>query len=88
MSLIDDIGSTVTRVVEQLLHRDPPPPPPALSSEQIQAQVNAATSDPDQRALLTQGYTQAQTQQDGALWQQTQDLQTLYHDREVLTLSR
>lgn len=88
MSFIDDIVSTVTRVVDQVLHPEPPPPPPVRTPEQIEAQVNAATSDPDQRALLTQGYTQAQTQQDGALWQQTQDLQTLYHDREVLTLSR
>ncbi|MEI2455452.1 hypothetical protein [Lysobacter firmicutimachus] len=88
MSFVSDIAGTVTRVVEPLLQREPPPPPPALTAEQIQARADAATSDPQQRELLVQGYTQAQQDQDGALWQQTELLQTLYHDREVLTLSR
>ena len=41
-----------------------------------------------QYQLLQSGYTQAQQEGDGALWQQTEDLATLYRDRQVLALSR
>ena len=85
MSFIDNIKDVVQTVIKAV---EPPPPPPVQTAEQIQAKVNAATSDPQQRELLTQGYTQAQEQADGALWQQTEDLASLYHDREVLQLSR
>src|SRR3546814_8847108 len=84
--IIDTIKDTIQSVIQAVT--EPPPPPPAQTAEQIEARVNAATSDPAQRELLTQGYTQAQQQGDGALWQQTEDLATLYHDREVLALSR
>ncbi|WP_408953619.1 hypothetical protein [Lysobacter sp. Hz 25] len=88
MSFVTDFVQSVSRVVEHVLQQEPPPPPPAQTPEQIEARVNAATSNPEQRELLTQGYTQAQQDQDGALWQQTEALETLYHDREVLALSR
>ena len=84
--IIDNIKDTIHTVIQSVTA--PPPPPPPQSAEQIEARVNAATSDPAQRELLTQGYTQAQQRGDGALWQQTEDLATLYHDREVLALSR
>lgn len=84
--IIDTIKDTIQTVIQAVT--EPPPPPPAQTAEQIEARVNAATSDPAQRELLTQGYTQAQQQGDGALWQQTEELATLYHDREILALSR
>ena len=84
--IIDTVRQAASRVVEAIT--TPPPPPPAQNEQQIQARANAATSDPEQRELLVQGYTQAQQEGDGALWQQTEDLATLYHDREVLQLSR
>lgn len=84
--ILDNIKDTIQTVIQSVT--TPPPPPPPQSAEQIEARVNAATADPAQRELLTQGYTQAQQQGDGALWQQTEDLATLYHDREVLALSR
>lgn len=85
LDFIDGIRNAFDNVVEQL--RQPPPPPPR-TGEQIQSRVQAATADPGQRALLTEGYTQAQAENDGALWQRTEDLARLYHDREVLALSR
>jgi hypothetical protein len=83
---IDTVRQVASRVVDAIT--TPPPPPPPQSTEQVQARANAATSDPEQRALLVEGYTQAQQQGDGALWQQTEDLATLYHDQEILQLSR
>lgn len=84
--ILDNIRNVVQSVVQAVT--EPPPPPPPQTTEQIESRVNAATADPEQRELLTQGYTQAQQQADGALWQQTEELATLYHDREVLALSR
>lgn len=84
--ILDNIRDAVRSVVQAVT--EPPPPPPAQTAEQIEARVNAATSDPEQRELLTRGYTQAQQTGDGALWQQTDGLATLYHDRQILALSR
>src|SRR3546814_5604680 len=86
LDISDTIKDTIHTVIQAVT--EPPPPPPTQTQEQIEARVNAATSNPEQRELLTQGYTQAQQQGDGALWQQTEDLATLYHDREILALSR
>src|SRR3546814_15781995 len=80
--IIDTIKDTIQSVIQAVT--EPPPPPPAQTAEPIAARVNAATSDPAQRELLSQGYTQAQHQGDGALWQQTEDLATLYHALDVL----
>src|SRR3546814_2962844 len=76
--IIDTIKDTIQSVIQAVT--EPPPPPPAQTAEQIEARVNAATSDPAQRELLTQGYTQAQQQGDGALWrseEHTSELQSL-----------
>jgi hypothetical protein len=86
MSFFDNtIGAAIHAVVQAVNHHIPPP---AQTPQQIEQRVNQATRDPAQRALLTQGYEQAQAKGDNALWQQTDDLATLYHDREVLQLSR
>jgi len=85
MSFLDSISSAVTSAVRTVQQHIPPP---AQTPQQIEQRVNQATRDPEQRALLTQGYEQAQARGDSALWQQTEDLATLYHDREVLQLSR
>lgn len=81
--IIDRVRDTASRFVDALTQ-----PPPPQNAQQIEARANAATADQAQRDLLIAGYTQAQEQDDGALWQQTEDLATLYHDREVLALSR
>ncbi len=81
------IGDVVDRIVD-FFTPDPPPPPPPHTPEQIEALASEATSDPAQRELLIDGYTQAQEQQDGALWEQTGELATLYSDRQTLELSR
>lgn len=84
-----DIREIVSTLLQQVRAASPPPPPPpALTAEQIENRVNASTSDPAQRQLLTEGYTRAQAENDGALWQQTEELSTLYRDREILALSR
>lgn len=85
-NILDSVRNFAQTALEAIT--TPPPPPPAQTQEQIETRVNAATSDPQQRELLTQGFTQAQQDNDGALWQQTEDLATLYHDQEVLKLSR
>jgi hypothetical protein len=85
MSFLDSISSVVTSTVRAVQRNIPPP---VQTPQQIEQRVNQATRDPEQRALLTQGYEQAQSRGDSALWQQTEDLATLYHDREVLQLSR
>jgi hypothetical protein len=86
MSFFDNtIGSAINAVVRAVNHHIPPPP---QTPQQIEQRVNQATRDPEQRALLTEGFEQAQTRADNALWQQTEDLAKLYHDREVLQLSR
>ena len=86
MSFFDNtIGSVINAAIQAVNQQVPPP---AQTQQQIEQRVNQATRDPEQRALLTQGYEQAQAQGDNALWQQTDDLATLYHDREVLQLSR
>ncbi|HZW18849.1 MAG TPA: hypothetical protein VFF71_08610 [Luteimonas sp.] len=85
-TILDSIRQSAQAVMQAVA--PPPPPPPRQSPEEIQAKVDASTSDPKQRELLTRGYTQAQEKGDGALWKQTEDLGTLYHDREVLQLSR
>jgi hypothetical protein len=84
--IIDRVRDTASRLLDALTR--PPPPPPPQDARQIEARANAATANQEQRDLLIAGYTQAQEQNDGALWQQTEDLATLYHDREVLALSR
>ena len=86
MSFFDNlIGSAVKAAIQAINHQIPPP---AQTPRQVEQRVNAATADPKQRELLTQGYEQAQARGDNALWQQTDDLATLYHDREILQLSR
>jgi hypothetical protein len=84
-----DVGQVRTQntVVQQSPGRDPAP----LTAEQqaaIQQKANAATSNPQQRELLVQAYTQAETTGDAALLQQADKLATLYRDREILGLSR
>ncbi len=86
MSFIDNIIGSAVKAAIQAVHQQVPPP--AQTPQQIEQRVNAATRDPQQRELLTQGYQQAQANGDNALWQQTDDLASLYHDREILQLSR
>lgn len=54
----------------------------------IQARAQQATQSPEQRQLLIEGWTQAQSKGDATLATQTDQLAQLYHDREVLQLSR
>src|SRR3546814_20062796 len=84
--IIDTLKDTIQSVTQAVT--EPPPPPPAQTAEQIEARVNAATSDPAQRDLLSQGYPHTQQHGDGALWPQTEDLAPLYHDHEVLHRTR
>ncbi len=71
-----------------------PPPaetPRALSATErgeIEAKVDAATQNPEQRELLTQAYEQAAVTDDAALLQEADNLAQLYRDREILALSR
>jgi hypothetical protein len=60
----------------------------AAQRSEIEAKVNAATSDPEQRELLTQAYEQAAVTGDAQLQQDADQLAGLYRDRQILQLGR
>ena len=60
----------------------------AAQRSEIEAKVNAATQNPEQRALLTQAYEQAAVTGDAGLQQDADQLAQLYRDRQILALGR